>query len=132
MCNQSLISFVLISFSIVSAAAAIPLDADQAVPDTFQNAVLHKEVVWVQGGGSDKDVVDTFAVTTMDKCQGDLACNKNPLQSGVIGDTRIYMHQSINDWFVPGSSGSLPTLMVWWILLAAVVFFLSRKSASTK
>jgi hypothetical protein len=38
MCKYSLISLVLISFSIVSKAAAIPMDADQAVPDAIQNA----------------------------------------------------------------------------------------------
>ena len=58
MCKYSLISLALISFSIVSKAAAIPMDADQAVPDAIQNAVLHREVVLVQGGGVDKDVAD--------------------------------------------------------------------------
>jgi hypothetical protein len=132
MCKHSLISLALISFSIVSNAAAIPMDANQAAPVAIQNAVLHKDVALVQGGYVDKDVAGVPSVAVTNKCPGDLVCNKDDSQYVVIGDTHIYMHQSFNDWFVQGSSGALQSLMVWLILLSSVVFFLSRKSASTK
>jgi len=132
MCKYSLISLALISFSIVSKAAAIPMDADQAVPDAIQNAVLHREVVLVQGGGVDKDVADALAVTGTDKCASDLSCAKDIVQYGVISDTPIYRPPSVNDWFVQSSSGSLQPLMACLFLLSSSLIFLSRTSASTK
>lgn len=132
MCKQSLISLALISFSVVSNAAAIPIDADQAMLDATQSAVLYRDVALVQGGGFDKDVAAALAITTMDKCQGDVACNNNEMPSVVIGDMRIYANQSVSDWFVQGNPSALQPLVVSLILLSVVVFFLSRKSASTK
>jgi hypothetical protein len=132
MCKHSLYYLALISFSMVSNAAAIPMDADQAVSDAIQNAVLHKDVVVVQGGGSDKDVADALPVTIVNQCQGDVACSTDEKQNVVIGDKRIYADQSLGDWFVQGKPGSLQPLMAWLIILSSLVFFLSRKSASTK
>jgi hypothetical protein len=132
MCKHSLYSLALISFSMVSNAAAIPMDADQAVSDAIQNAILHKDVVMVQGGGSDKDVADALTVTTMNKCQADVACNTAEVPNVAIGDRRIYANQSVGDWFVQGSPATSQPLMVWLIILTVVIFFLSRKSASTK
>jgi hypothetical protein len=132
MCKHSLYSLALISFSIASHAVAIPMDADRAGWDAIQNVVLHKEVVMVQGGGFDKDVAKVLAVTTMDKCSDGLACNKDDTQNVVIGDMHIYANQSVGDWFVQDSPGTLQLLLVWLIILASVVFLLYRKSASAK
>ena len=58
MINHSLISLVLISFSIVTSAAATPTDVNQAVQGAIPNAVLRKDVMLEQGGNSDKDVAN--------------------------------------------------------------------------
>lgn len=129
MCKHSLISLALISFSIVSTAAAIPMDADQAVLDAIQNVVLHKEVVLVEGGGFDKDVADFSAINI---CQNDAACSRAGARYVKIGDTPIYMHQSVSDWFVEDSPGTLQSLMGWLTAMTFLFFFLSRKSTSTK
>jgi hypothetical protein len=115
-----LISLALISFSIVSNATVIPMDADQAVSDAIQNAVLHKEVVLVQGGGADKDVADVPSAIGMHSCRDDAACST------------ASVHQSLGDWFAQDSSGGSPRLIGWLIILGSVAFFLSCKSASTK
>jgi|SRR6187431_240772 hypothetical protein len=128
MCKQSLISLALISFSIASSTAAIPMDADQALLDATQSAILHNEVALVQGGNFDKDV----AAATFNQCQNGAACTTAPAQNVVVGNARVYVNQSVGDWFVQGSSSALPPLVVWLIIMAGIFFFLSRKSASTK
>ena len=115
-----LISLALISFSIVSNATVIPMDADQVVSNAIQNAVLHKEVVLVQGGGADKDVADIPSVIDMHSCRDNAACST------------ATVHQSVGDWFAQDTSGGSPRLIGWLIVLGSVAFFLSRKSASTK
>jgi len=126
MCKQSLISLALISFSIASTAAAIPMDADQAMLDAAQSAILHKEVALVQGGDFDKDVAAGAF------CQDGTACTTVDMQNVVVGDARVYTNQSVGDWFVQGSPGALPPLVVWLMIIAGLIFFLSRKSSSTK
>ena len=129
MCKHSLIPLALISFSIVSTAAAIPMDADQAVLDAVQNVVLHKEVALVEGGGFDKDVADFSAVNI---CQNDAACSRAGVRYVKIGDTPIYMHQSVSDWFAEDSPGTLQSLMGWLTAMTFLFFFFFCKSTSTK
>lgn len=127
MFNHSLIFLALISFSIVSHAAAIPMDADQAPVDATQNAVLHKDVAAIQGGDSDKDVADALASTATDSCPADTIC--------AVTDTAIVnaKPQKVSDWFVVQDSASaLQPLVVLLLIIGLIVFFLSRKSASTK
>ncbi len=127
----SLISLALISFSIATNATAIPMDADQVVPDAIQNAVLHRDVMLVQGGGSDKDVVEVLIVADLDGCQPDWNCSPDEIRN-VPGDMRIYQHYLVNNWLVETGSVTLHSLMVLLILLSCVAFFLLSKSASAK
>jgi len=127
MLNHSLIFFALISFSIVSHAAAIPMDADQAVADATQNAVLHKEVMVVQGGDSDRDVAAALSVTATDSCVSDAICEQADV---AIVDAKP---PAVSDWFaVRESTSALQPVAVLLLVIGLIVFFLSRKSASTK
>lgn len=115
MFNHSLTFFALISFSVVSFAAAIPMDADQAVLDAPQNAVSHKDVAAVQGGDSDRDVAEVTA---------DHAIDSAPAKPGV---------PAVSNWFAAqDDEGSLQPLVVMLLIVGLIVFFLSRKSSSTK
>ncbi|MDO8341826.1 MAG: hypothetical protein Q7T48_01380 [Cellvibrio sp.] len=115
MFNHSLIFLALISFSIVSHAAAIPMDADQAVDDATLNAVLHKEVAAIQGGDYDKDVAEVLA---------DMELGSVPAKSDV---------PAVSDWFAArDDEGGLQSLAVLMLIIGLAVFFLSRKSSSTK
>ncbi len=115
MLNHLLIFFALISFSIVSYAAAIPMDADQVATDAIQNAVLHQEVAVIQGGRADKDV----AAAPADIDQG-----AAPTKTNV---------PAVSDWFAAqGDEGGLHPQVVLMLIMGLVVFFLSRKSSSTK
>lgn len=112
MFNHSLIFLALISSSIVSNAAAIPMDADQAVMDATQNAVLYREVAIIQGGDSDKDVTEAPADETS-------PAKSNP--------------PAVSDWFTTQDDADrLPPVAVLLLIIGLIVFFLSRKSSSTK
>lgn len=127
MINHSLTFLALLSFSIVSNAAAIPMDTDQAVIDATQNAVLHKEVALVQGGDSDKDVAEALTVEAMDSCRANAICNNT--------DTSVVKTNppTVSDWFVVQDSASaLQPVAVLLLIIGLIVFFLSRKSTSTK
>lgn len=127
MLNHSLIFFALISFSIVSHAAAIPMSADQALVDATQNAVLHKDVAAIQGGGSDKDVAEVLAVTTLNSCSVDAVCTDANLS---IVDAKP---TTVNDWFViRDSTSALQPVAVLLLIIGFIAFFLSRRSTSTK
>ncbi len=127
MFNHSLTFLALLSFSIVSNAAAIPMDTDQAVIDATQNAVLHKEVALVQGGDSDKDVAEALAVVAMGSCRANAICN-NVDNSAVEANS-----PTVSDWFVVQDSASaLQPVAVLLLIIGLIVFFLSRKSTSTK
>lgn len=115
MFNHSLIFLALISFSIVSHAAAIPMDADLAALDATQNAVLHKEVAVIQGGDSDKDVAEAPA---------DRAIDTAPAKPDV---------PAVSNWFAArDDDGDLQPLALLMLIIGLGVFFLSRKSSSTK
>lgn len=115
MLNHSLMFLALISFSMVSNAAAIPMDADQAAIDANQNAVLHKEVLVIQGGGADKDVAEVPA---------DRAIDAVPAKPDV---------PAVSNWFAAqDDEGGLPPLALLLLIIGLAVFFLSRKSSSTK
>lgn len=127
MFNHSLIYLALISFSIVSHAVAIPMDADQAVGDATHNAVLHKDVAAIQGGRSDKDVAEVLAVTTLNSCA----------TGGVCVDAKLSMvgakPPTVNDWVVVRDSTSvLQPVAVLLLIIGLIAFFLSRKCPSTK
>lgn len=127
MFNHSLTFVALMSFSIVSYAAAIPMDADQASVDATQNAVLHKDVAATQGGRSDKDVAEGLAVVTINSCSADMVCADANLS---IVDNKP---PTINDWFVVrDSTSALQPVAVLLLIIGLIIFFLSRKSASTK
>lgn len=127
MFNNSLIFLALISFSIVSHAAAIPMDADQATSDATQNAVLHKDVAAIQGGRSDKDVAEVLAVTAVNSCSANVVCADANLS---IVDNNP---PTVSDWFaVRDSTSALQPVAVLLLIIGLIVFFLSRKSASTK
>jgi len=98
-----------------------PYDADLAVIDATQNAVLHKEVVSVQGGDSDKDVTESIA------CPADTLCDS--ADASVVDANP----PTVNDWFVMQDNASaLQPLVVLLMIIGLIVFFLSRKSTSTK
>lgn len=115
MLNHSLIFLALISFSMVSNAAAIPMDADQAAIDANQNAVLHMEVEVIQGGGADKDVAEVTV---------DHAVDSESAKPNV---------RAVSNWFAAqDDDGSLQPLVVMLLIVGLIVYFLSRKSSSTK
>lgn len=127
MLNHSLTFLALLPFSIVSNAAAIPMDADQVVMDATQNAVLHKEVAVVQGGDSDRDVAETVTGAAKNSCPADAICSDT--------DTSIMEANppAVSDWFVvQDSSSRLQPLAVLLLIIGLIMFFLSRKSISTK
>ncbi|HCS64968.1 MAG TPA: hypothetical protein DIW64_13340 [Cellvibrio sp.] len=127
MLNHSLIFLALISFSMVSNAAVIPMDADQAAIDANQNAVLHKDVAAIQGGGSDKDVAEVLSVTTLNSCTADAVCTDANLS---ILDAKP---TTVNDWFVMrDSTSALQPVAVLLLIIGFIAFFLSRRSTSTK
>lgn len=127
MFNHSLIFLALMSFSIVSFAAAIPMDADQAVLGATQNAVSHKDVAAIQGGDSDRDVAATLANEAMDSCPADTMCTATDIS---VSDANPPV---VSDWFVVQDSASaLQPVAVLLLIIGLIVFFLSRKSTSTK
>lgn len=127
MFNHPLTFLALFSFSIVSNAAAIPMDADQAVIDATHNAVLHKEVAVVQGGDYDKDVAGSLAFEAIDFCSADGVCSNT--DTSVIDVSQ----PAVSDWFVVQDSASaLQPVAVLLIIIGLIVFFLSRKATSTK
>lgn len=127
MFSHSLTFIALLSFSIVSHSAAIPMDADQAVMDANHNALLHKDVAEVQGGDYDKDVAEAPVFEATDSCSAVAEClNGN---ASVIATNS----QKPGDWFVvQESSSALQPLAVLLLIIGLIVFFLSRKSTSTK
>lgn len=127
MFNHPLTFLALMSFSIVSYAAAIPMDADQTVIGATQNAVLHKDVAVIQGGGADRDVADTHANQVIDSCPAGVLC---AVTNVPVADANS---PAVNDWFVVQDSASaLQPVAVLLLIIGFIVFFLSRKSASTK
>lgn len=99
----------------VSNAAAIPMDAEQAAIDATQNAVLHKEVLVIQGGGADKHVAEVTV---------DHAVDSESAKPNV---------PAVSNWFAAqDDDGSLQPLVVMLLIVGLIVYFLSRKSSSTK
>lgn len=126
MFNHLLIALALASFSIVSNAAATLMDADQAASGAIPNAVLHKEVAVNQGGDSDRDVAAVLAASAVDACATDAVCTRPATQAtaGVM---------TANDWLAAqGDADSVQSFVVFWIIIAVLVFFGVRKSESTK
>jgi hypothetical protein len=113
MFNHSLIFLALMSFSIASTAAAIPMDADLAAVDATPNAVLHKEVVVSQGGDSNKDVDDDRAEVAPDSPAPEVP--------------------ALRHWFpAQDDDCGFQPLAVLMLIIGLAVFFLSRNSSSTK
>lgn len=132
MYRYSLIPLALISFSIASNAAAIPMDADQAMLGAIQNAALYKEVMLVQGGDSDKDVVEVLIVVIMDDCQVGWSCSQNEIQDDAIDNLLFYQHYLVSNGLVQTGPSVLQPLIVLLLLLFCVVFFIFDKSTSEK
>lgn len=124
MFNHLLIFIALISFSVVSFAAATPMDAGQATVDATQNAVLHKDVAVIQGGRSDKDVAEVLSVMDTEVCSTDAQCTKAAVELKTA---------TLNEWFIDQDNDSaLQPVVVLILIIGLIVFFLSRKSSSTK
>jgi hypothetical protein len=127
MFNHSFIALALASLSIVSNAAAIPMDADHATLGAIPNAVLHKEVAVIQGGDSDKDVAAVLAATAADSCPADALCNNTSATHAVAGVP------TAGDWLAAqGDSDSLQSFIILWVIVGGLIFFGVRKSESTK
>lgn len=127
MFNHLLIFFALISFSIVSYTAVIPMDADQVATDAIQNAVLHKEVAVIQGGRADKDVAHALAITAIYSCPVAAICSRT---KAAMVDTKS---PTVSEWFVvQGGTSALQPIAVLLLISGLIVLFLSRKSVSTK
>jgi hypothetical protein len=123
MFNHSLIFLALLSFSIAAQAAAIPMDAGQAVSGAIQHADTHQDVMQAQGGKPDKDVANDHAFacppdTQCDSATTSVDATKPPVASGWL--------------LVSESSSALQPIAVLLLIIGLIVFFLSRKSASTK
>ena len=99
------------------------MDAGQAVSGAIQHADTHQDVMQAQGGNTDKDVANdhAFACPTGTQCDSTDAlvdATKPPVVSG---------------WLLVGdSSSALQPLAVLLLIIGLIVFFLSRKSTSTK
>lgn len=123
MFNHSLIFLALLSFSIAAQAAAIPMDAGQAVSGAIQHADTHQDVMQAQGGNPDKDVANINVIacppdTQCDSAHVSVDATKPPVASG---------------WLLVGdSSSALQPLAVLLLIIGLIVFFLSRKPTSTK
>lgn len=112
MVNHSLIFLALFSFSIVSNAAK---DADVAVDDASLSAVLHKDLMVVQGREVDKDVAKALAGSDPESVAA---------TSAVSALSERFAAQSDEEGLHP--------LAVLMLIIGLVVFFLSCKSSSTK
>lgn len=122
MLNHSLIFLALLSFSIAAQAAAIPMDAGQAPSGAIQHADTHQDVTLAQGGNPDKDVANAQLMT----CPANTQCNDKD-------EALTAKSPAIQGWFVvEDSSSALQPLGVLLLIIGLIVFFLSRKSASTK
>lgn len=122
MFNHSFIFLALLSFSIAAKAAAIPMDAGQAASGAIQHADTHQDVMQAQGGNPDKDVANARQMT----CPANTQCNDK-------NEALAAKSPAIHGWFVvEDSSSALQPLGVLLLIIGLIVFFLSRKSASTK
>lgn len=110
MVNYSLMFVALLSFSIVTNAAAIPRDAGKAAVGATQNADLHREVPQAQGGNSDKDVVEV----------------------SVVAEDLNLQHVSNAGMLSSHDSSALQPFLVAVMIIVLIVVVLSRKSISTK
>lgn len=123
MFNHSLIFLALLSFSIAAQAAAIPMDAGQAVSGAIQHADTHQDVMQAQGGNPDKDVANIHAIT----CPPDTQCEG---ENTSVNGTKPPVGSG---WLLSSdSSSALQPLAVLLLIIGLIVFFLSRKSTSTK
>ena len=122
-----LVPLVLTSFSIAASAAAIPVDVDQMVPVTTQNAVLHKDVALYQEGGVDRVVSDSRTKAALDACQSNVTCIGYG-RPAVINKTQA----ADGRLAAQGRSSILQPVAVLLLIIGVIVFFLARKSASTK
>ena len=123
MLNHSLIFLALLSFSIAAQAAAIPMDAGQAVSGAIQHADTHQDVMHAQGGNTDKDVANINAIA----CLPDTQCE------GENTSVNVTKPPVVSGWLLVGdSSSALQPLAVLLLIIGLIVFFLSRKSTSTK
>ncbi|WP_331345978.1 hypothetical protein [Cellvibrio sp. UBA7661] len=115
MFNHFLIVIALLSFSIATTAAAVPMDVGQAALVSTQNADLHKDVAQAQGGNSDKDVA-----------------NISPAPSQVVPDD-THTVSSVGSLFVAQQeTNRVHPLTVLFVSIGLVVLFISRNSSSTK
>lgn len=115
MFNHLLFAIALMTFSLVSSAAATPMDASQAVADSTL-AVLHKDVTTYQGGTDDKDVSVSQPLAPVAMSS---AVKAKPLET--------------NNWFAASSeSSSLQPVIVLLGIIGVIVFFIARNSESAK
>ena len=128
MLNHLLISFALLSFSVVSDAAAVPMDVNQTALVAAPNAVLPSEGGMSQGGGSDRDVAEALMAVTTVGCQSDVTCTDI---AAALDAPQAGTNHPIQ-FAAPDESSALQPFIVLLVILAVIVIFLSRKSESTK
>ncbi|HSC66784.1 MAG TPA: hypothetical protein VLC79_03785 [Cellvibrio sp.] len=130
MLNHSLIAFALFSFSVVSDAAAVPMDVNQAALVATPNAVLPREGGLGQGGDSDKDVAEALVAVTMVGCRNNTACTDI---AAALKAPQVNANPALSFQFAASDeSSALQPFIVLLIILAIIVLFLSRESESTK
>ncbi|WP_049630859.1 hypothetical protein [Cellvibrio sp. pealriver] len=116
MFNHFLIFIALLSFSIATTAAAVPMDVGQAALNATQNADLHRDVMEdYQGGNSDKDVT-TLAPPAPQPGVSDThaASSVSPLFSSSQETRRVH------------------PLAILLVSAGVIVLLVSRNSSSTK
>lgn len=125
MFSYSLMFLAFISFAAASYTVATPMDAGQSVVVAGQNPVLHTDVSVAQGGISDKDVGEVAVIVADNPCYLSSACTR--------ADVPIVGKQTPNDWVVTSNSSSaIQPFVALLLIICVIVFFLSRKSVSTK
>lgn len=110
-----LFAIALMAFSVVSTVAATPRDAGEKRVDAT-SSVSYKEVARYQGGNEDKDVAIADAGLALGRAP---ATGKESLQ--------------VNQWSVARTDSSpWQSVLVLFIITGFIIFFIARKTGSTK
>jgi hypothetical protein len=128
MVHHLLILIALMTFSIATHAAAIPMDAGQAARDATQNADFHQEVARVQGGDADKEVADSYQPVVQPQCAEAGVC------TGVgIAKAPLKSIATFNDLLaLDGESSAASALIAMLIIVGSLMFYSFRRASSMK
>ena len=126
MLYRSLIFLALLSFSIASKAAAIPMDAGQAAAGAIQHADTHQDVIQAQGGNADKDV--THVARAGDGCAKQGACAMlSPVQA------QIKSIKKVDDLLALGDeSSAVSALIAMLVIVGGLMLYAFHRSPSMK